>query len=144
MNRREFIRHLALIAAGSTAISQQIDALERFYEANAPAGASTLIALDDICIGGVAPVSTPLIFDLLRGDRMVLRFPWNAFGGMVRWSPMPDQRLIAAPGELRWEIRPPEAYGTHVSPSCVEGFIGFIDSDGLRQTIPLTVKGTVE
>ena len=144
MTRREFIRNLALIAAGATALPEQIDALEQFYERNAPAGLTTLLAVDSIFIGGIAPISTPLIFDLMLGNQMKLRFPWNAFGGVMQWSAMPDQRILAAPGDLRWNVRGPMyKYENHVSPEYIEGYIGFIDPNGIRQSLPLTMSGEV-
>ncbi len=135
MNRREFVKFLALIGAGTAALPEQVSAFETFYEANTPQVANGIISIDEVLIGGVATGSTPVSVQVFDGKKSVLNFGMNLFGGMFRWAAMPKQEIIMPENQLTWEINAPAHQ--------YDGQISFIDQRGLRRSILLGNKSMV-
>jgi hypothetical protein len=94
-----------LIAAGTAALPQQIEAFEKYYEANTPLLADRLIAVDEIILSGNAPYSLPVMCNFGCNDRIVMPVGVNLFGGIMRWSAMADQKIIVAEADFFWDIK---------------------------------------
>jgi hypothetical protein len=140
MDRRDFVKFIALLAAGAAARPEQIAAFERYYDINTPAAGNGFVAVDEVILGGMATTSMPVLFTLLRDDERVMRFGYNAFGGIVRWAAMPDQKIVAASGELRWQLDQSDA----TVKRWLTGQINYIDQDGRRQFLDIeTAAGVV-
>jgi hypothetical protein len=138
MERREFIRHLALLAAGVAALPEQILAFERLYTVNAPPAHVTkgLIAVKDVYLGGLAERSTPVIADFFttKGQPNI-RLALNLFGGVVRWVGAPDCPLrVASFEEFHWEITMMTPREEPLSGQDVTGHVMYLDQDGLIHT----------
>ena len=128
--RRDFIKYLALIAAGAAALPQQIEAFEKYYEANTPFG-DELVAIDEVFLSGVATKSTPIWFELYRNDRMVSKWGMNTFGGILRWTAMPDQKIIASRPDIFWRITAPK----HFDLAEFSGQISYVDGSYKRRLV---------
>ena len=105
MSRRDFIKYLALIAAGAGALPRQIEAFERYYEANTPpiADGEELACADEIWICGLATRSLRVGFRLSYAQGS-MRLGLNAFGGMLRWVAQPDAKVISKPQDFHWQF----------------------------------------
>ena len=133
MDRRAFIKSLACICAGAAALPQQIETFERLFEANAPMS-NELIAIDRFVIGGLATQSMPARVIIKRGDRELMRWGMNLFGGMLHWTAVPDQKIIVVPGTLHWEITSP---AMTLPSEWIEGSISYLDNQLVRCSAPL-------
>lgn len=135
MDRRDFVKFIALMAAGVAAAPEQIAAYEHYYDVNAPRLAPKgLIAVDEIWISGLASCSTAARLELVREPRCVLHFGLNLYGGVVRWAAMADQKILAPKGGLVWDLtghRNGESTKLRTEDFC--GQISYIDPDGCRQ-----------
>lgn len=142
MTRREFLRHVALMAAATAALPDQLDAFTRYYTLNAPPGQTGLMMVDEIFMSGVAQVSTPVTAAFFRTDpgKPVLNLGFNAFGGLVRWVAAPDQKIICRSGEFQWDLRLYSDPDYDLSRSVI-GHILYMDQDGIRRTAHVTPKG---
>ncbi len=132
MNRRDFVKFLALTAAGAAALPQQIAAFESYYEANTPQTSEELLAVDEIWASGMASCSTVvkmIFFPEAQSGGMTLGM--NAFGGMIRWAAMPDQKIIIRKRHLTWDI------SGNSNPSILEGHVSYIGQDRRRINQPL-------
>jgi hypothetical protein len=129
MNRREFVKFIALIAAGASALPQQIEAFERYYEANTPQDDNELVAIDEIFISGLATKSRPVQFDL---PAAMMCMGINLFGGIIRWGAMPDQKIILPRLNVSWSFTPEQ------EPEILKGHISFIDHNAKRHYQPIT------
>ncbi len=127
MQRRDFLKFLALLATPAAVKPEQIAAFEHYYDLNSPKE-MPLIALDEIFVSGLAAKSTRVKIDIFRGTDLILPFGLNAFGGITRWVATPDQKIIATPSDLRWNID----FLDDGSMKEITGYISYIDGTGLR------------
>jgi hypothetical protein len=106
MDRRAFIKAIALLAAGVSALPVQVEAFERYYTVNSPTSApdGQLIAIDQIVVSGMATRSMPAFCKFYTSDQCVLPFGVNLFGGVVFWSAGADQKIITTKSAFRWRI----------------------------------------
>src|SRR4030095_7014978 len=106
MNRRDFIKHLALLAAGAAALPDQILAFEKSIELNAIDKIDKgLIFIDDIILSGMSGHSFPLYASIFTNDKPDLNFGLNLFGGIFRWVAVPGHSLrVTIPEKFIWEL----------------------------------------
>jgi len=104
MNRRDFIKHIAFLAAGAAALPDQILAFERSMEINAIDKIEKgLIFADDIILGGIAGHSFPMAAEFSTNGMSDLNFALNLFGGCFRWAAIPGHSLrITIPEKMIW------------------------------------------
>jgi hypothetical protein len=138
MDRREFVRFLALTAAGAAALPEQIGAFERYYDLNAAKADNGLVAVDEVFISGLAPRSLRLKIDIMHLDEIKLPLGLNAFGGIVRWASAPDQKIVVPGHELEWRINVIDEAPDFDAMRYLTGHISYIDQDGLRMNKLLT------
>src|SRR5262245_3898603 len=100
MARREFVKFLALLAAGMGAGPEQIAAYTDYYEANTPHG-TDLVAVDEIFISGMADRSTRVLFHF---EPTGMRLALNAFGGVIRWVATPDGKIVCPRKKFTWTL----------------------------------------
>ncbi len=134
MDRRQFVKSLALLAAGAAALPEQIDVFERYYEANTPKTALPLLAVDEVSISGMATRSTRVAVDFFAGDELKLRAGLNAFGGIYFWRSPPDGKIVTP--KLRWVMTSPDVGGEDLL-SMVHSSISYLDQGLVRRTLPL-------
>lgn len=139
--RDNFVKYLALLAAGEAAKPEQIAAFERYYDRNSPA-TFPLVAVDEIFICGHASRSTRVAIDILKGSDVVQCLSINAFGGILRWVATPDQKIVSAPTDFRWNITFPDRAPADLEwnqrqMQFIRGHISYIDDTGLRISKPL-------
>ncbi len=146
MTRREFVEHIALLAAGAAALPQQIAAFTNYYEINAAKSATGLVAIDEIYIGGMATCSVPMTFDFFTRESdasstFLLKLAMNTFGSVVRWVAAPDQKIVVPAGNFHWQATGVEPLLADVSGERMDrqfaGYISYIQQDGLRVATPL-------
>jgi len=136
-NRTDFIKFIARLCAGQSALPNQIEAFEKYYDANAP-HADNLIAVDEVLISGTANKSMPVVFELYKNDKKVNVCAINLFGGIYRWYTGPDQKVIAAESDIYWQVRR-NTYA--VSADFFRHYVGqisFIDSKYKRHCLTMT------
>jgi len=142
MTRKQFIKHLALLAAHTPA---SVAAYVKHYTVNCPKTRGRLVAIDEIMISGMAARSLRLQFDLMRDkNTKIMTLAINAFGGIVRWVPTPDQKILAVAsrgwspvGRLSWRITSPDTSDPVELNSAFVAHISFIDQKGERKIVPL-------
>src|SRR5712671_119771 len=106
MNRRDFVKGLACLTAGASALPAQLAVFEHYYEVNTPKTLLPLAAVDEIYIAGMADHSVPAWIEVFKhGEEQALNLGLNLFGGVVRWVAAPDQKIITP--QLRWRITSP-------------------------------------
>lgn len=144
MNRREFCKRAALLAAGAAALPAQIDAFEALYEVNTRqfGNRTDIIAVRDISFGFTGtPCDLMATVVFSRGETELLWFPIN-YRGMLRWVSLPDCPLLTTRGDFRWTIK---ASGTAEEERYVretfQGTICYLSMDGLIRTDKLTGQG---
>lgn len=130
MNRRDFIKHIAMLT-GPMLIPEQLNELVRNLEINAiPQVEKGLVYIDDIFIGGFATKSTRIYAKFFNYNGMELNLPFNAFGGIIRWVAGPNMRLkITTPDKFCWEIISPDGLIIPGENSIRGGFL-YIDQEG--------------
>ena len=128
MDRREFVKFIALLAAGAAAAPEQVEAYTHYFETNTPLVPSGLVCVDEIIIGGTANKSTVAHVQLFHDEEPVLNFAVNLFGGWVRWLAAPQQMIMAVAGDLKLEIDKPQ----------FQGQMMYIDQLGKRRTKVIT------
>lgn len=133
-NRRDFVKWLALIAAGAAAQPDQIRAFEEYYDANTPRQFSSLIAVDEILVSGMSTSSLPVDFIVYRKDHMELSFSVNLFGGIIRWVPAPNQIRVIDPADLHISMDTREVARTLDE---IRGHISYVDQHKHRHTDPI-------
>lgn len=106
-SRRDFIRNIALVAIGTAALPEQINALEAIFEVNTPKLPSGLIAIDEIYLGGFASRSSPTMFEFLKENNSILNLGMNLFGGVVRWVATPEGRIFTREQDFSLNIFAP-------------------------------------
>lgn len=137
VDRRKFIKHLALIAAGSAALPAQIQAFEKYYEENTPRVFDDLIAVDEIMISGLGGSSLPVDFVVYEGAEMQLSFAINLFGGILRWVAAPDQKIILDPIDLRIETTVQNVGELKRLKREIRGHVSYVDRQFIRHTDPI-------
>jgi hypothetical protein len=138
MDRREFVRYLALTAAGLSALPEQVAAFERYYNLNTSNVERGLVAVDEILISGLAGMSIRFKIDIIHLDEIKVPLGLNAFGGIVRWVAPPDMKIVVPGRELKWRINPMD-YFEDVDPMrYLTGHISYIDQGGFRMNKLLT------
>lgn len=137
MNRREFVKHLALLAAGAAALPSQVAAFERLYEANTsgPLATSTsLLSVNDIVIGfGGTPRDAAAVVRFFNGESAPLAFPLNT-RATIRWIPAPDCPFLTSRDRFRWSVD--DVYGRWTREeiaATLTGSIRYTDMDGVIQ-----------
>jgi hypothetical protein len=135
MNRRNFIRGMALLAAGAAALPEQIDFFERYYTANAPAS-ELLGAMDEVWMSGTALVSMPVTLRIFRVGTDENLYTWgiNLLGGVLRWVPTPDQKVIIGEPGLRWEL---SGISQEEMDNCFNGQVNYVGRDLVRRYMPI-------
>ena len=134
MDRRAFVKFLALMAAGAAAKPEQIAAYEHYYDVNTPATDGPFIAVDEVMLGGTARLSTVVQVRILSQSTNTLNLAINAFGGIFRWHAAPDQKIIT--DELSWHIEyDPNDIAIN---KILNGHISYITQAGIRKYMPLT------
>ena len=141
MTRRDFVKHLALLAAGAAALPAQVAAFERYYDINMPrVGGDDLLAVDEIYLSGYASRSMPVGLQVTHADRLLLNLGFNAFGGIILWRAQADSKLLVRESVLRLDLA---GYGNDAGAdpvflaNHVGGHISFLRQDGVRETLPL-------
>jgi hypothetical protein len=129
MNRREFVKYLAGLSAGVAALPAQLEAFEHYFEINTPNAIDGLIGVDEIWVSGIARVSWPLEIRILHSQAPLI-LGLNAFGGIMRWSALPEQKLMATT-DLEWKIK---NLGPNHGEFPICGHIGYVDQNGRRRT----------
>lgn len=140
MNRRDFIKFVALTAAGTSALPQQLAALERYYEINSPQ-VEGLISVDEVIISGMADhPSIILQCDFFSNNNNVLNFGLNACGAVLRWIAAPNQQIVT--NKFRWEIKDVGDLENQNIP--IYGHINYIDQQGIRHSQKLSTRGVID
>lgn len=132
MNRRDFVKSLALLAAGASALPAQIAVFEQYYEANTPKISGPLIAMDEIIISGMAGRSARVHVQVFGNGELRLNLGLNAFGGVLFWRAAPDSKIVTS--QLGWSITCPDE-GFDVS--MLQGGISYLDDKFKRQLCPI-------
>ena len=139
-SRRDFIKFIALVAAGAAARPEQIEAFEAYYEANTPIAddliPDNLVAVDEIFLSGTAIRSMPILCEFYRNDHTVLKWGLNIYGGIIHWIAAPDQKIIAGAADFYWRIR--SATDDLLDFSTVNGQISYVGQDKVRKYIQIT------
>lgn len=138
MDRRSFIKGLALLAAGAAARPERVAAFEHFYTVNAPVGSAPLIAVDEIMLSGNATLPVPVVIDFFRENGDVAH-SWglNTYGGFLRWAAMPDGKILTP--SFGWKIRNYEDFA-HTR---LLGTISYLDQNLKRHTCLIeAIEGT--
>ena len=107
LDRRDFVKMLALLAAGSSASS------------------------------------TPLRVRLTQGDRVLMGFGLNCFGGLYLWRAAPDGKIVVPSNQAVWEIsylfeENERLITDNEIKMWTEGYFKYLDQNGVRQTLPIT------
>lgn len=143
MLRRDFIKMLALLAAGAAAKPEQIAAFEKYYDINSPTCEEPFVAIDDISISGLAVTNSPLSIIFTNKVEPVITTGMNAFGGIYVWRAAPDGKIVIVPDDFRWRMQLLNA-GRFETPSDqwmsshFQGHIRYIDQSGVRRTQLIT------
>ncbi len=115
------------------ALPAQVDALERYYIANAPKTQAPLICIDEISISGLAKRSMPVGIAAMRNESMLLNLGINAFGGMMRWVALPDAKILIVPGDFALV----QVSGEKEVSEWLTGHVCYIDQNTIRHSDPL-------
>lgn len=136
MERRNFVKFLALLAAGAAAKPEQIFAFEQYYEANTPFGEG-LVAVDEINVAGLSWTATPVLCDFLVKDKIRLPLAFNGFGGIMHWKAGPDQKIITAISDFSWNIRATNRTFATLTNE-IRAYISYIGQDRVRKMVQIT------
>jgi hypothetical protein len=140
MDRRQFVNFIAMMAAGGAAAKpEQVEAFQHYYEVNTPLVTDeSLVAVDEIMVSGMAARSTPLRFRFWA-ERHYMPIAFNLFGGIVRWTALPDGRFMASAADVRWTVECPSCLPLDDDwvNDVIVGHIGYIDSIGARHYRPI-------
>jgi hypothetical protein len=146
MDRRSFVKFVAALAAGVSALPAQLEAYEKYYEINTPQTSRRLLMVDEVWLSGLATHSIPCRLNIYRDEECVLPLGLNLFGGVVRWVAAADMKIMAIRGELEWDIEttPPEESAVLSPRYLFNGHISYIDDEGVRRSQMLTtLRGSV-
>lgn len=148
MDRREFVKMLALLAAGTAALPSQIGAFEQYYNANTPS-VGPFLAIDEISFAGLSQTNSPLKVEILQGNNLLLACGLNTFGGVFLWRAQPDGKIVDNPDKVSWKMtRYWNGIATEPDDRWIQdnlhSHVRFIDSNSRRHTLPIiTACGTV-
>jgi hypothetical protein len=131
MNRREFVKFLGCLAAGTSALPAQVEAFTKYYDTNTPQGSGPFVAIDEVFMSGMASHNTPVYAKLYHQDEVVLPFGINLFGGILLWRAGPDQKIVGLRDDFLWLLEPRSS--SPMALSDVVGQISYIDSNGVRR-----------
>lgn len=145
MNRREFVQHLALLAAGASALPAQLKAFEHLYEVNTrPFGdrATGIVSIHDFALGfGGTPQDTAAVVRLMDRRRCLLSYALNRRSNM-RIAVPPDCPVLALASDVSWSVDSGNSteWGIEQTARLREDFSGhlrFTDQDGLIHGIEI-------
>jgi hypothetical protein len=134
MNRRDFVRFLGITAAGAAALPEQIEAFTAYYDANTPETGEPLVAVDDIFVCGNAACSTLVTATFFIGTLVEKPVAFNAFGGIIRWTAAPDQKIVLRRSDVSWKMTA-NTVGSFAD--VLVAHISYIDQAKVRRTLPL-------
>ena len=106
ISRREFCRRMALIAAGASAVPEQIDAFELLFQANTPQipDMSGIYLIKEFSFGFAGrPRDEVLEVALLSNDQPVFELAIN-YRASFRWVVAPDTPVVEELDGLRWNV----------------------------------------
>lgn len=133
MNRREFIKHIALMAAGASALPEQLQAFEAYFLRNTPLLGEPFICFDELTVAGLAEKSAPVRIAIFDGDNNVLSGGLNAFGGAYYWRGFQDQKIMMSLRQARWKIEGCySGFDDHWVKTFLAASVSYIDQDGIR------------
>lgn len=147
MTRREFVHHLALLAAGAAALPAQIAAFEQLYDVNSRifGERSDLLSVSEIAFGfeGV-PQDLAAVVSLMRrsSGRDMIRIPLN-YRSCYRWIAPPDCPLLSTVEDLQWNVEGSGAWSTPGEDLTAflrrhfTGTLRFTDQEGLIHNLPI-------
>lgn len=143
MNRREFIKHIACMAAGASALPEQLQAFEAYYLRNTPLMGEPFICFDEMTAIGLATGSAPVRIDILDGDNHVLTGGLNAFGGVYYWRAFQDQKIMMPLRQARWKMSHHFDYDDAWVNRYLNASVSYIDQDGIRvRKLIRTIEGS--
>jgi hypothetical protein len=136
MNRRDFVKFLALTGAGVGALPAQVEAFERYYEANTPMVDEPLVAVDEIYLSGLASRSMRISAKFFHDSEHPRHYGFNAFGGMFLWHAQADQKVVLRKEHVTWALEaldpaPEEWMSVGV------GHISYVDQTSVRRNLQL-------
>jgi hypothetical protein len=134
MDRRDFVQFLAAIAAGMSAMPEQLAAFEKYYEANVPNTSEELVSVDEIWMCGTASKSTILSAVFFPESKWQTKLAINAFGGILRWYAMPDQKIVLPASNLTWNVKSSPEQDLSL---ILTGHISYVDQRAVRHMISL-------
>lgn len=130
MNRREFAKHLALLAAGAAALPAQLSAFERLYDINTkPLGDTDLVSIEDIALGFSEPGDYAHFINIYNDQSVLYSFALNQ-RATFRYLPAPTAPMLATHRGVRWTT---ESYPAQ-SRIPIMGTIRYIDQSGMIRT----------
>lgn len=142
MNRREFVKYLALLAAGAAAMPAQIAAYERLYNANMPDAGSGLISVREFFCGFQGtPRDCVALVTVGHGSTKAMPFAMNT-RSFLRWVAAPDTPLLVKAEEFYWTVIDPRS-GQDADP--FDDFTGRLivtDQDARIHYVAMTNKQT--
>lgn len=146
MNRREFCQHLALLAAGAAAMPAQIAAFEQLYEVNTRQFGRErgIVSIKGFTFGfDGPPCDLAACVTFFDGDRVLQPFVLNT-RGMMHMGIVPDCPMFATRDRLRWEVSDSAGFydglGGCYASDHLNGFIRYIDMDGVIHNVPINGK----
>jgi hypothetical protein len=144
MDRREFVKFIALMSAGAAALPEQVSAFERYYDINTPRVGKQFAGVDEIMLCGTATRSVVVKANFHKEDELILPLSFNAFGGIMRWVAAPQQTIMCLPGDFSWRIEMDTGRSGEKPKDLFSGHVSYIDNEGFRRTKLLTeLSGTL-
>lgn len=135
MTRSEFCIALAeLHAGGGDASKRQLETWRALFDINSRqfGEVKDLVLVQDIYMGGLATISTPLTVELKRTDQQWLRIGFNAFGGVVRWCRAPETASFACTSTLNIAVS--DEKGQPVVDPPFKGHVMYMDQNLVQHT----------
>jgi len=136
MNRRDFVKFLALTGAGVGALPAQVEALERYYEANTPMVDEPLVAVDEIYLSGLASRSMRISAKFFHDSEHPQHYGFNAFGGIFLWRAQVDQKVVLRKEHVTWALEALDAAPGEWKHIGV-GHISYVDQTSVRRNLQL-------
>lgn len=129
MNRRDFCKTAAILAAGAAAMPSQIAAFEQLFDVNSRhlGNVADLIRINEIYLGGTARVSRVVLVDFYDDERLLHLLSFNGFGGIVRLVMLPDAPMFSTRSRFRWRISDDGDVRTWTN--AFRGTVTYTDSD---------------
>ena len=136
MNRRDFVKFLALTGAGVGALPAQVEAFERYYEANTPMVDEPLVAVDEIYLSGLASRSMRISAKFFHDSEYPRHYGFNAFGGIFLWRAQADQKVVLRKEHVTWALEALDAPSEQWRDLGV-GHISYVDQTSVRRNLQL-------